>query len=111
PISYLHVFSYSQRANTLALKFTDEVPPHIKHSRSQILHQCSALKLDQFYNFCQHYCVNVLFESENTEGMMSGYSENYIRVETPFREDFVNRIIHLPLEQRNISGDYVYYPL
>ncbi|GAB6279457.1 MAG: tRNA (N(6)-L-threonylcarbamoyladenosine(37)-C(2))-methylthiotransferase MtaB [Lentimicrobium sp.] len=110
PISYLHVFSYSQRANTLALKFTDEVPPLIKHSRSQILHQCSAIKLDQFYNFCRHHYVNVLFESENTEGMMSGYSENYIRVETPFREDFVNRIIHLPLEQRNIAGDYVYYP-
>ena len=52
----------------------------------------------------------MLFESENTDGMMSGYSENYIRVETPFREDFVNQIIHLPLEQRNVTGNYAYYP-
>lgn len=110
PLSYMHVFTYSERSNTPAASLDGKVSPQIKHQRSQMLHQYSAAKLDQFYKLCQHQWVNVLFESENTDGMMSGYSENYIRIETPFREDFVNQIIHLPLEQRNVTGNYAYYP-
>lgn len=92
-VSYLHVFTYSERANTHALEIKPVVPVHIRNERNKMLRNLSHKK-QQFFNE-QHLgeTRKVLFESLGKDGMMEGYTDNYIKVTTPFRQEWHNQLI------------------
>lgn len=92
-ISYLHVFTYSERANTLAIDMKPVVPMHIRQERNKVLRNLSYQKMQYFTQ--QHIGQNrkVLFEHAEKNGMMDGYTDNYIKVTTPFREEYANEIV------------------
>lgn len=92
-VSYLHVFTYSERANTHALEIKPVVPVHIRNERNKMLRNLSHKK-QQFFNE-QHLgqTRKVLFESLGKDGMMEGYTDNYVKVTTPFRPEWHNQII------------------
>jgi threonylcarbamoyladenosine tRNA methylthiotransferase MtaB len=97
-LSYLHVFSYSKRANTLAANLTDPVQDKIKKHRSDILHQLSVNKKKIFYLKHKGMTGKVLFESDNSNGYMHGFTENYIKVKTKFNPTLVNKITPVLLD-------------
>ncbi|HNJ58089.1 MAG TPA: tRNA (N(6)-L-threonylcarbamoyladenosine(37)-C(2))-methylthiotransferase MtaB, partial [Chitinophagaceae bacterium] len=92
-VSYLHVFTYSERDNTVALNLKPVIPVNIRHQRNKTLRNLSFMKLQYFTQ--QHSGQNrkVLFESADKNGMMEGYTDNYIRISTPFRKEWENQII------------------
>lgn len=92
-ISYLHVFTYSERQNTLALDINPIVPVHIRHDRNKILRHLSYRKMQAFTESYTGQTRTVLFESHNKNGMMEGYTDNYIKVTAPYREDWINNIV------------------
>ena len=92
-ISYLHVFTYSERANTIALDIEPVVPMHIRHERNKALRNLSYQKMQYFTAQHTGQTRNVLFESANKNGMMEGYSDNYIKVQTPYRAEWVNQLV------------------
>ncbi|MBV8255452.1 MAG: tRNA (N(6)-L-threonylcarbamoyladenosine(37)-C(2))-methylthiotransferase MtaB [Chitinophaga sp.] len=92
-VSYLHVFTYSERANTLALDIQPVVPVNVRHERNKMLRNLSHKKLQFFTEQHIGQTRKVLFESHNKEGMMEGYTDNYIKITTPFREEWSNNII------------------
>jgi threonylcarbamoyladenosine tRNA methylthiotransferase MtaB len=107
-ISYLHVFTYSKRDNTLAAGMVSPVADKVKKERSDALHRLSDRKKRQFYLENRGSEVKVLFESDNSQGFMHGFSENYIKVKTPFNPDFVNRIEKVKLEHSDDEGTYCF---
>lgn len=91
-VSYLHVFTYSERPNTAALDIAPVVPVEERRRRTHRLRKLSDLKRQMFESrFCGQPRP-VLFESEITDGMISGYTDNYIRVRVPVEEGLVNRV-------------------
>lgn len=92
-ISYLHVFTYSERDNTKALEIKPAVLMHVRHKRNKQLRNLSFMKMQYFTNNHLGQIRKVLFEEANKENMMEGYTDNYIRITTPYREDFANQII------------------
>lgn len=100
-ISQLHVFSYSERPGTQALKIEHEVKPYEKKERHIILQQLSDEKWNKFYKSHIGKKVTVLFEHTVTDGMMHGFSENYIRVEVPYKKEWINEIINIKLGNFN----------
>jgi threonylcarbamoyladenosine tRNA methylthiotransferase MtaB len=106
-VSYLHVFSYSRRDNTVAANLGEPVDPAEIKRRSRILHQLSEQKKYEFYLLNRGCEVNVLFESDNKEGFMHGFSENYIKVKTSYRQELVNTIQKVTLEELNEEMEYV----
>ncbi len=107
PVSYLHVFSYSRRDNTLAAKAMNDIPGNEKKRRSELLHQLSDQKKRAFYIFNKGRELNILFESDNKDGYMHGFTENYIKVKTPFKEELVNTIKRVKLKELNNDMIYV----
>ena len=91
-ISYLHVFKYSERPNTEALDFTDAVPEFLRKKRSNILRELSLIKRKSFYESQIGKKLNVLFESENKDGYIEGYTENYIKVREYWNPNKINTI-------------------
>jgi threonylcarbamoyladenosine tRNA methylthiotransferase MtaB len=91
-ISYLHVFTYSERDNTKALDITPVVPIHTRHERNKTLRNLSYMKMQYFSQLHEGEVRKVLFEKYDKTGMMEGYSDNYIRVTTPFRAELANKI-------------------
>ena len=92
-ISYLHVFTYSERANTHALNIPAVVPVNVRNTRTKILRNLSYKKLQ---NFTMQHCGKarkVLFEGQNKNGMMEGYTDNYIKITVPFKEAWSNNIM------------------
>lgn len=96
-ISYLHVFSYSERANTPADTMDGVVPRAIRNKRSKMLRGLSVKKRRAFYESQLGTVRTVLFESENREGYIQGFTENYVKVRTPWDPALVNTLqeIHL----------------
>ncbi|PHX73971.1 MAG: tRNA (N(6)-L-threonylcarbamoyladenosine(37)-C(2))-methylthiotransferase MtaB [Chitinophagaceae bacterium] len=90
-VSYLHVFTYSERPNTKALDIKEVVPMHIRNERNKLLRNLSYQKSQYFKESQLGSTRKVLFEQENKNGMIEGYTDNYIRITTPFREEWVNR--------------------
>jgi len=84
PISYLHVFTYSERPNTEAVLLQNPVPKHIRNKRSKVLRALSAKKRHQFYESQLGKEVSVLFENENKKGYIQGFSTNYVKVRAPW---------------------------
>lgn len=92
-ISYFHVFTYSERSNTLAATMENPVPVNIRHERNRILRNLSYQKMRYFTEQHHGQTRPVLFEETRKNNMIEGYTDNYIRVETPVREEWVNRIV------------------
>ena len=106
PISYLHVFTYSERANTTAVKIGNPVPKNIRKERSKKLQILSHKKKRAFYEENKGKVVDVLFENENNEGYMYGFSSNYVKVKAPFDENLTNSIVRVSLEELDRDGIY-----
>ncbi|NBO58518.1 MAG: tRNA (N(6)-L-threonylcarbamoyladenosine(37)-C(2))-methylthiotransferase MtaB, partial [Chitinophagia bacterium] len=96
-VSYLHVFTYSERDNTKALEINEVVPVSIRNQRNKILRNLSFQKMQYFTASQEGKKRKVLFEQENKNGMMEGYTDNYIRISTPFRKEWVNQEIEWQL--------------
>ncbi|MBW7952207.1 MAG: tRNA (N(6)-L-threonylcarbamoyladenosine(37)-C(2))-methylthiotransferase MtaB [Chitinophagaceae bacterium] len=92
-ISYLHVFTYSERSNTEAVNITPVVPIQIRHQRNKTLRNLSFMKMQYFTKQHQGQTRKVLLESADKRGMTEGYTDNYIRITTPFRKEWENSII------------------
>lgn len=92
-VSYLHVFTYSERANTHALEIENAVPVNVRHDRTKILRSLSYKKMQQFATSHAAQKRKVLFEASSEHAMMEGYTDNYIKVATPYREGWANKII------------------
>jgi threonylcarbamoyladenosine tRNA methylthiotransferase MtaB len=96
-ISYLHVFTYSERDNTLALTLKPVVPVPVRHERNKTLRNLSYMKMQYFTQQHNGETRPVLFEGHSKNGMMEGYTDNYIKVTTPLKEDWVNEIVEWKL--------------
>jgi threonylcarbamoyladenosine tRNA methylthiotransferase MtaB len=92
-VSYLHVFTYSERDNTKALDIKPVIPIHIRNERNKTLRNLSYLKMQHFTSLHHGQTRKVLFEGHSKDGMMEGYSDNYIKISTPFRKEWVNEIV------------------
>ncbi len=92
-ISYLHVFTYSERANTEALDIQPVIPVEMRNNRNKQLRNLSYQKMQFFTQQHIGETRNVLFESQNKNGMMEGYTDNYIRIASPYKSDWENKII------------------
>lgn len=92
-ISYLHVFTYSERDNTHALSINPVVPVKTRQDRNKVLRNLSYMKMQYFTEQHQGQIRKVLFEENKKNGMMEGYSDNYIKVTIPYKEEWVNKII------------------
>lgn len=92
-VSYLHVFTYSERANTKALEIKEVVPLQIRNERNKILRNLSYQKMQYFRSSQLGKTRNVLFEQEEKNGMIEGYTDNYIRISTPHQMELENKIV------------------
>ena len=92
-VSYLHTFTYSERANTRALDIKPVVPLGTRYERNKKLRNLSFLKMQYFTQQHSGQQRKVLFESEGRNGMMEGYSDNYIKITTPYRAEWKNEIV------------------
>lgn len=92
-VSYLHVFTYSERANTLAIDMKPVVPMQVRHDRNKALRNLSYQKMQYFTEQHRGSKRPVLFESADKNGLMEGYTDNYIKVQAPFRGDWVNNVV------------------
>ena len=102
-LSYLHVFTYSERDNTEAVGLNNVVPSSIRSKRSKLLRALSVQLKRKFYMSQLGTIKNVLFEPENRNGFIYGFSNNYVRIKTPWRSSIKDKII--PFELQNISDD------
>ena len=107
-ISYLHVFTYSERPGTKAASLEGKLSNNEKHERSRILHKRSDIKKAAFYKQNIGSTRQVLFESDNSNGYMHGFTGNYLKVKTKYREDLVNEIISVPLDRLDEDGVFLY---
>jgi threonylcarbamoyladenosine tRNA methylthiotransferase MtaB len=103
-VSYLHVFTYSERNNTLAAESKDIVPIEVRKKRNRMLHILSEKKLHQFYTQNMGEKREVLFESENKDGICYGYTDNYVRVAIPYENSSVNQVAQVVLKNINEDG-------
>jgi threonylcarbamoyladenosine tRNA methylthiotransferase MtaB len=103
-VSYLHVFTYSERANTTAAKLGEPVPNQIRAQRSKQLHILSDKKKRAFYESQVGSKRAVLFEAEEDEGIMYGFTENYVKVKTPFNPELVNQMQTVQLTEIDRDG-------
>lgn len=103
-ISYLHVFTYSERANTEAAVMPDVVPKKVRNKRSKMLRGLSAKKRRAFYESQIGNTLTVLFESENKEGYIQGFTENYVKVKTPWNPALVNTLHEVTLTKIDEDG-------
>lgn len=105
PISYLHVFTYSERENTIAAQMEGAVPGAQRSDRSKMLHILSEKKRRAFYEENLGAIGEVLFESDEKDGFMHGFSKNYVKVRTPYDPLLVNEIVPVKFTSISESGD------
>jgi threonylcarbamoyladenosine tRNA methylthiotransferase MtaB len=103
-ISYLHVFTYSERANTEAVLMDGVVPKKTRAKRSKVLRGLSVKKRRAFYETQLGETLTVLFESENKEGYIYGFTENYVKVKTPWNPAFINTLHTVTLTSIDEDG-------
>ncbi|MCM2302913.1 MAG: tRNA (N(6)-L-threonylcarbamoyladenosine(37)-C(2))-methylthiotransferase MtaB [Flavobacteriaceae bacterium] len=104
-ISYLHVFTYSERPNTEAVEMDGVVAKNVRHKRSKMLRGLSAKKRRAFYESQIGNTVEVLFEHENKDGFIYGFSDNYVRVKTTFDEKLINSLHTVKLKEIDEQGE------
>jgi threonylcarbamoyladenosine tRNA methylthiotransferase MtaB len=103
-VSYLHVFTYSERANTRALQIEPVVPIEKRRERSKLLRILSEKKRRAFYAQFENTFQEVLLEAENDEGVMYGFTKNYVKVAIPYSEKYINTIQTVNLQELNKMG-------
>lgn len=103
-ISYLHVFTYSERDNTEAIDFDGVVVANVRSKRSKMLRGLSVKKRRAFYESQLNTSRTVLFESENKEGYIHGFTENYVKVKTPWNPELVNTLHDITLTKIDEDG-------
>ncbi len=103
-ISYLHVFTYSERDNTIAADLDGVVPLNVRKKRSKMLRGLSAKKRRAFYEGQLGTERTVLFESENKEGYIHGFTENYVKVKMPWNPSYVNTLHKVNLKDIDDDG-------
>jgi len=103
-VSYLHVFTYSERPNTEAVNMAGVVPKKTRAKRSKMLRGLSAKKRRAFYESQLGNTLTVLFESENKEGYIHGFTENYVKVKTPWNPELVNTLQSIKLTNIDDNG-------
>lgn len=103
-ISYLHVFTYSERPNTEAFDMEGVVPNNIRAKRSKMLRGLSVKKRRAFYESQLGKTATVLFENENKEGYIHGFTENYIKVKTPWNPALINTLHTVSLTEIDTDG-------
>ena len=103
-ISYLHVFTYSERPNTKAAEMEGIVPISKRKKRSKMLRGLSVKKRRAFYESQIGTTHTVLFESENKEGYIQGFTENYVKVKTPWNPSLVNTVQEVSLSKIDEDG-------
>ena len=104
PVSYLHVFSYSERPNTIAAKMKNQVSKKIKNKRSKMLRGLSAKKRHAFYESQLQKTKTILFEAENKEGYIEGFTENYVKVRMPWDPALQNQTKSATLAEIDKGG-------
>lgn len=103
-ISYLHVFTYSERDNTEAVDMGGVVPMNVRSKRSKMLRGLSVKKRRAFYESQIGTNRTVLFESENKGGYIHGFTENYVKVKTPWNPELVNTLHEINLTKIDEDG-------
>lgn len=103
-ISYLHVFTYSERPNTKAAGMDGVVPKNIRAKRSKMLRGLSAKKRRAFYESQIGNELTVLFESENKKGFIHGFTENYVKVKAPWNPELMNTLHTIKLTKIDEDG-------
>ena len=103
-ISYLHVFTYSERENTIAAELDGVVPHDVRKKRSKMLRGLSVKKRRAFYESQLGTERTVLFESENKEGYIHGFTENYVKVKMPWNPEYMNTLHKVKLTDIDEDG-------
>ena len=103
-ISYLHVFTYSERDNTEAVLMDGVVPDAVRAKRSKMLRGLSAKKRNAFYESQLGKEKTVLFESDNKQGYIHGFTENYVKVKAPWDPSLVNTLHKVKLTKIDVDG-------
>ena len=104
PVSYLHVFSYSERPNTPAASMQNQVPKAVRQKRSKMLRGLSAKKRHAFYESQLQKTKTILFEAENKEGYIQGFTENYVKVRMPWDPALQNQTLKATLSEIDQKG-------
>lgn len=105
PVSYLHVFTYSERENTEALNIKPVIPVEERRKRNKVLRNLSSIKQKEFFSTHTGSLQHVLFEKENKEGYMYGYTNNYVRVKRKFDAMLINQIREVYLNECDADGN------
>jgi threonylcarbamoyladenosine tRNA methylthiotransferase MtaB len=92
-VTYLHVFTYSERDNTHALTLGPAVPVHVRHERNKTLRNLSYMKQQYFNQQYAGQTRKVLFERNEKSGMIEGFTDNYIKVVAPYKQEWMNQIV------------------
>lgn len=106
PVSYFHVFTYSERANTTAIRMDGVVPVEKRRERNKQLTILSEKKKRAFYESQNQQREIALFESSESEGMMYGFTSNYVKVKTPFNPLMINQSSNILLKELDRDGVY-----
>ncbi|MBW6479907.1 MAG: radical SAM protein, partial [Bacteroidales bacterium] len=106
-VSYVHVFTYSERENTRAVKYEKQIPSGERTQRSKIMQQLSSHKKDVFYRENQGHLSLVLWEKDHVKGHMHGFTENYIKVKTLYNPAKINTIEKVKLNHLDEDGVYL----
>jgi threonylcarbamoyladenosine tRNA methylthiotransferase MtaB len=106
-VSYVHVFTYSERDNTQAIGFDTKVPVGVKNQRSRAMQLLSEKKKHQFYHSSLGTQSNVLWEKDNVDGFMYGFTENYIKVKTQYDPLRINAIESIKLLTIDDEGMFI----
>lgn len=104
PVSYFHVFTYSERPNTEAVEMEGVVPMNVRKKRNRMLRVLSAKKRRAFYESQLGTSRRVLFEGENKEGWIHGFTENYVKVKTHWNPELVNTVHQVELTEIDEDG-------
>ncbi len=103
-ISYLHVFTYSERPNTEAIEMDEVVPLKVRNKRSKMLRGLSVKKRIAFYESQLNTELTVLFESDNKNGFIQGFTENYVKVKAPWNPELINTLHKIKLTHIDDDG-------
>jgi len=106
-LSYIHVFSYSERLQTKAAQWDVKINPQIKKSRTDALLKLSEIKKSAFYNSQIGKKHNILFESSKINGCMFGFTQNYLKVKMPYNKQYVNKIVNTTLNTLDTDSVFV----
>jgi len=110
PVSYLHVFTYSERANTPAAEMNEVVPMKVRQQRSKMLRTMSEKKRRKFYEENLGRTATVLYEEDVDDGQMQGFTENYVRVRAPYDPLLINELQPVQLGEIDERGTVAAVP-